>query len=60
MKKTCKIFAILLVIAVALFGFSVTASAAETSNTQDGLTATITTEKDSYQANEIIEIINNY
>lgn len=56
MKKTCKIFAVLLVIAVALFGFSVTASAAETSNTQDGLTATITTEKDSYQANEDIEL----
>lgn len=56
MKKTFKIFAVLLVMAIALLGFNITANAAETSNTQDGLTATITTEKDSYQANEDIEL----
>lgn len=56
MKKTFKIFAVLLVMAIALLGFNITANAAETSNTQDGLTATITTEKDSYQANEDITV----
>ncbi len=56
MKRICKIFAVLLVMMIALFSFSITAGAAEVSNTQDGLVASITSEKDSYKANEDIEL----
>ncbi len=56
MKRICKIFAVLLVMAIALFSFSITAGATEVSNTQDGLVASITSEKDNYKANEDIEL----
>lgn len=56
MKRICKIFAVLLVMAIALFSFSITAGATEVSNTQDGLVASITSEKDSYKSNEDIEL----
>lgn len=56
MKRICKIFAVLLVMAIVLFSFSITAGATEVSNTQDGLVASITSEKDSYQSNEDIEL----
>lgn len=54
MKRICKSFAVLLVAAIALFSISIPASAAEAESTQDGLTASITSEKDSYKANEEI------
>lgn len=56
MKRICKIFAVLLVMAIALFSFSITAGATEVSNTQDGLVASIISEKDSYKSNEDIEL----
>lgn len=56
MKRICKTFAVLLVMAIALFSFSITAGATEVSNTQDGLVASITSEKDSYKSNEDIEL----
>lgn len=54
MKRICKSFAVLLVAAIALFSISIPASAAEAESTQHGLTASITSEKDSYKANEEI------
>lgn len=56
MKRICKTFAFLLVMAIALFSFSITAGATEVSKTQDGLVASITSEKDNYKANEDIEL----
>lgn len=56
MKRICKIFAVLLVITIAMFSFSITAGATEVSNSQDGLVASITSEKESYKANEDIEL----
>lgn len=56
MKRICKIFAVLFVVTIALFSFSITAGATEISNSQDGLVASITSEKDSYKANEDIEL----
>lgn len=56
MKRICKTFAVLLVMAIALYSFSITAGATEVSNTQDGLVASITSEKDSYKSNEDIEL----
>lgn len=56
MKRICKTFAVLLVMAIALFSFSITAGATEVSNTQDGLVASIISEKDSYKANKDIEL----
>lgn len=56
MKRICKIFAVLLVVLIALFSFSITAGATEVHNSQDGLVASITSEKDSYQSNEDIEL----
>lgn len=56
MKRICKTFAVLLVMVIALFIFSITAGATEVSNMQDGLVASITSEKDSYKANEDIEL----
>lgn len=56
MKRICKIFVVLLVMAIALFSFPITAGATEVSNTQDGLVASITSEKDSYKSNEDIEL----
>lgn len=56
MKRICKTFAVLLVMVIVLFSFSITAGATEVSNTQDGLVASITSEKDSYKANEDIEL----
>ena len=45
MKRICKTFAVLLVMAIALFSFSITAGATEVSNTQDGLVASIPQKK---------------
>ena len=56
MKRICKTFAVLIVAVIALFSFSMTASAKEISNAQDGLVASIDSEKDSYNANEDIEL----
>lgn len=57
MKRICKTLSVLLIAVVALFSFSVTAGAVEeTNNSQDGLVASITTEKDNYQSNEDIEL----
>lgn len=56
MKRICKTFAVLLVMAIALYSFSITAGATEVSNTQDGLVASITSKKDSYKSNEDIEL----
>lgn len=56
MKRICKIFAVLLVMTIAMFSFSITAGATEVSNSQDGLVASITSEKDSYKVNEDIEL----
>lgn len=56
MKKITKSLAVLLVAVIALLSFSITAGATEVSNTQDGLVASITSEKDSYKANEDIEL----
>ncbi len=56
MKRICKIFAVLLVMLITMFSFSITASATEVSNSQDGLVASIISEKDSYKANEDIEL----
>lgn len=57
MKRICKTLSVLLIAVVALFSFSVTAGAVEETNkSQDGLVASITTEKDNYQSNEDIEL----
>lgn len=56
MKRICKTFAVLLVMVIALFSFSITAGATEVSNTQDGLVASIISEKDNYKSNEDIEL----
>lgn len=56
MKRICKTFAVLLVAVIALFSFSITAGATEEKNSQDGLVASITSVKDSYKANEDIEL----
>lgn len=57
MKRICKTLSVLLIAVVSLFSFSVTAGAVEeTNNSQDGLVASITTEKDNYQSNEDIEL----
>lgn len=56
MKKTHRTFAALLVLLIALFSFSITAGATEISNSQDGLIASITSDKDSYQENEDINL----
>lgn len=57
MKKICKTLSVLLIAVMAMFSFSVTVGAVEeTNNSQDGLVASITTEKDSFQANEDIDL----
>lgn len=56
MKRTRRAFAASLVLLIALFSFSIMAGATSTSNSQDGLVASITSDKDSYQKDEDIEL----
>lgn len=56
MKKITKSFAVLLFMVIALLSFSITVSATDVSEAQNGLIATITTAKDNYKSNEDIEV----
>ena len=56
MKKITKSFAVLLFMVIALLSFSITVSATDVSEAQNGLIATITTAKDNYKSNEDIKV----
>ena len=57
MRKLLKRATAISVVAMLLFSFCISVSAVEeTNNSQDGLVASITTEKDSFQANEDIDL----
>lgn len=57
MRKLLKRATAISVVAMILFSFCISVSAVEeTNNSQDGLVASITTEKDSFQANEDIDL----
>ena len=57
MRRLLKSFTTFSVIAMLLFCFCISAGAVEdTNNSQDGLVASITTKKDSYQSNEDIDL----
>lgn len=56
MKKIKNLIAVLLVMMISVFSFCITAGATDVSNTQDGLTASITSLKDNYKEDEDIEM----